>query len=264
MRLALGQPKNTGSVIENVEATVRLVQLAADAKSDLLVLPELQLSGYDLDGIAEREDLAVTVDDPRLHPLISECVRTSIDVLVGAAVREPEGLVNAILHIDAAGNTELVYRKIHLWDDEATIFQSGQHLKMMMIRGIHIGVAICYDAGFPEVARAYAESQAELLIFCSAFADGEQYHRYRIYHPARALENGVFVAVANAIGQHADQHMIGHSQIWSPTGHLLRDLQNDQLFTTYDISPGQAETERLPYLHDRQDFSLLRLKGTSQ
>lgn len=256
MRLALGQPKNTGSVTGNAEAAARLVQIASNAEANLLVLPELQLSGYDLSGIADRADLSVTVDDPRLHTLISECVRSETEVLVGAALKEPGGLANAILHIDAAGRTECVYRKIHLWEDEAAAFQAGRRLRKLLIGGIQIGVGICYDAGFPEMSRAYAEDQVEVLVFCSAFEAGEQFHRYCIYHPARALENGLFVAVANAFGPHGEQNMIGRSQIWSPTGHLLRDLHNDQSITAYDISPGQAEKERLPYLRDRQEFYL--------
>lgn len=248
MRLALGQAPHAGSIDGNVAEAADLVRQAGAAGADLLLLHELALCGYDLEAIAADPGLAVTVDDARLRPLQDACAATGTAVLVGAAVRDEESLANALLLVGTDGSSEVAYRKIHLWEDEAMVFRRGDRLRVLTIAELRVGVAICYDAGFPEVTRHYGRADVDLVVFGSAFMEGDQEHRYDIYHPARALENGVFLAVANAVGPHGGDVMFGRSQLFGPQGHLLAELGDGRGLATYDIAAGQARTERLPYL----------------
>ncbi len=256
MRLGIGQVENAGDLPGTIAAAAALVQQAADAGADLLLLHELFTSGYDLDGIADDRGLALTHNDDRLELLRQACARTSTAVLIGAAVDDGTHMSNALLLVDTAGSSEVVYRKIHLWDDERDVFSRGDQLTVLTVAGARVGLAICYDAGFPEVARAYGRAGVDLIIYSSAFSHGDQEHRYDIYHPARALENGVFVAVANAIGDHGGSRMFGRSALFTPHGELVNELTESAGLMVHDIDPKDRAAKTVPYLQDLQYLSI--------
>ncbi|MBB5158302.1 carbon-nitrogen hydrolase family protein [Saccharopolyspora phatthalungensis] len=262
VRIALGQAEAAaGKIADNLLRAAGLADAAGAAGARMLVLPELFACGYDPAAIASDADSWVLPlppagrapdDSSPLAPLTQACSREGIAVLLGAAVPGLPGgrPYNSVVAIDTRGRVRGSYAKAHLWGPEQQAFAPGDALVVAELGGLAFGVGICYDAGFPEFGRAYARAGADALVFSSAFAAGATQPRYRIYHPARAVENTVYTVVANAIGEVAGERYFGCSGAWGPTGDQLTTTGAEPGITAVDIDPLAiaAARKRLPYL----------------
>lgn len=248
-RVAIGQLPFTADVATNVRAAAVLAREAASAGAAVLVLSELVLCGYRVNGLDAGR--TVGLDDERLAPLTAAA---GIDVLAGAAVRTRTGRVNGIVRFRAGHAPELVYEKVHLWAAEEHAFRAGRRLSVVTAGGLRIGLGVCYDAGFPELARAYAAHDVDLLAFSSAFLAGDEAARYDIYHAARALESGCYLVVSDALGDDGEDTFLGHSRAYGTHGEILADLAETPGIAVVDVDPGQVRRTRraLPYLVDRR------------
>ncbi len=195
----------------NCDALLRQI---ASVEADIYVLPELALSGYVFTGIAEVAALAETVDEPRLARLHDAARTRDAVIVVGFAERAAEGLYNSAAMLAPEG-VLAVYRKIHLFGDEARWFLPGTApAPVVQWRGRALGVMICFDWFFPETARSLALRGAELIC-----------HPANLVLPfcqdamlTRSLENRVFTATANRAGADvrdtgAQLQFTGHSQV---------------------------------------------------
>jgi len=215
-------PVEAGNVPANAATAVRLLEEAAAGGAQLAVFPELFLGGYDLPGMAaDPRPYGVTPDGNVLRELAGACRRLGIAAVIGASVPHAGGWANGAIVLDHHGRHVATYNKIQLWATERAVFTPGDRYVMFGLHGFRIGVLICYDAGFPEHARALALAGADVVVCPSAFARGEEERRYHLYFPQRALENTVFVAVANAVGDQGGLAMFGRSSVFGPRGTLL-------------------------------------------
>ncbi|MEV7085326.1 carbon-nitrogen hydrolase family protein [Streptomyces sp. NPDC093085] len=263
LTIALGQaPSVPGDLTANLGLAARLAAEAGRRGARVLALPELFACGYD--PAAVRADpgghcLTPPPDGTRpapgspLAPLAGAAAAAGVWVLLGAAVATGGRPHNALLVLDPDGAVRGHYGKAHLWQDERAAFDPGTGLVLIEESGVVLGLGICYDAGFPELTRAYARAGAHAVLFGSAFATGPTAYRYGVYHPARAVENTLTVLAVNAVGDLAGEHYFGRSGAWGPDGRPLARCADDiaelRLVT---VSAGAcAEARRaLPYLTD--------------
>jgi predicted amidohydrolase len=249
VRLAVGQPVIRHTVEDNVAAATDLVAQAHVQDARLLLLPELFLSGYRPEAVgAQPERWGVTLDDSRLQPLRRAVETTGVAVALGAALRRGDELHNAVLWFRANGTVEHVYSKIHLWTSERAVFTPGDRQAIIDCDGLYLGIGICYDAGFPEFVRSYARAGVDAVLFSSAFAVGPERYRYDVYHRARALENGVHVAVANCVGTIGAVEFFGHSQLFDRQGRCDLDVPPTDQLGVAELVAGQDAAELVPYL----------------
>ena len=131
------------------DVAVNAVTHAATVRSAgarVVVFPELSLTGYELDAPA------ITVDDPRLTPIVEACAEAGSVALVGAPVHGEAGRSHiAILAIDDTG-ASVVYRKMWLGTAESDRFTPGERPAVLEIDGWRLGLAICKDTGIPQHA----------------------------------------------------------------------------------------------------------------
>jgi 5-aminopentanamidase len=256
IRIAVGQAAAvSGEIPQNVVTAVRLVEQAGDHGAAILLLPELFLCGYDLDAVArDPERFTTQADSELLAPLREASRRTKVNVVVGACLPAEPSRTNSALVIDDDGSTRAIYDKIHIWTTERPYFRPGTRHVLMEIAGFRIGLAICYDAGFPEHCRALALAGAELVLCPSAFSLGEEERRYDLYFPMRALENTTYLAVANLVGGAAGQCFFGRSAIFAPSGGSLAVAGSGEEVIVAEISHDQLATIRhdLRYLEHRR------------
>ncbi|HVV08890.1 carbon-nitrogen hydrolase family protein [Amycolatopsis sp.] len=248
MRIALGQlAGRPGDLRANLNRAAGLVR---DVNTDVLAFPELFACGYDLDAIAA--DPAWSLTPAALGPLAEAAAETGTWVLLGASVAAEGKPRNAVVVLGPDGTVRGQYDKNHLWGTEKQVFEPGSGLLMLDVAGVSLGLGVCYDAGFPEPARAYARAGAHAVLFCSAFATGPTEHRYRVYHPARALENTIYTLVVNAVGEIAGERYFGESGAWSPSGQRLITAGRGEDVSIVEVSAAEvARTrEHLTYLTD--------------
>ncbi|MFE5093068.1 carbon-nitrogen hydrolase family protein [Streptomyces sp. NPDC056638] len=180
----------------------------------LVVFPELSLTGYDLAAPA------VSPDDPRLRPIVTACREAGATALVGAPVRAADGREYiATLAVTGEG-ASVVYRKMWLHGEESDRFTPGEKPEVLVIDGLRLGLAVCYDAAVPEHAAATAALGIDAYVASTLYGPGPEQAARRDGHMNRAaLAHGVWAVLATAAGPSGVYALTsGGSGIWAPDG----------------------------------------------
>jgi (R)-amidase len=250
MQLELAQiPLVDGAVAPNLARVLDTIAKRREG-SDLVIFPEATLTGF-----PTREnvrDVAETLDGPSLSKVRDAAREANVAVAVGLAEREGERFYNTTVLIDERGDIALRYRKTHLWATDVGVFTPGDRFEVCEFKGITVGLLICYDIEFPETARAVASLGAEMLIVTNGNMDPfGPVHRRAIV--ARAMENQMFAALVNRIGDGDDNLTFpGESALVSPFGDVICELKNEDavLHTNVDRALLAQSREHYSYLHD--------------
>ena len=240
-------------IAANAAAHEALLEQAASDGAQLVVFPELSLTGYCASALAG--DPAAAVVDPQgqdLAGLRAACNRLGVAAVVGAPVMEGGARYLASIPIDRRGGVDPVYRKVHLSGEEQTWFRRGRQRLAVTLDGWKVALGVCYDSSFPEHARGYARDGADLYLVSGAFPAGRAEARRSIYMPARALENTIYVAYANYVGAHDGQSYEGRSGVWGPDGAPVAEAGGETglaMVTLRRAALAEAR-EALPMLRD--------------
>ena len=237
--------RNPSSNLETMHEIV-----AEHSYADLVVFPELFLSSYTVE---TPEELAIDLDGPETANIGHTAQDNSTAIVFGAPERVPGGCANSALCIDQCGKVVGSYRKTHLFGDETKAFIAGDELMIFNINDVQVGIMICFDVEFPEVARTLAQSGAELLVTISANMDpfGRD---HKIFCTARALENGIPHLYVNQVGSGETFNFAGGTMVVSSDGnYLTRASVTDErvvscrlnLFTNDDVKPDELRPDYL-------------------
>ena len=256
MRVALLQgPEAAGT---KPDMLARLRQAANDAAASgaqLLVLPELFLTGYNIGADALRVQ-AEAADGASATEAAAIARDARLALLYGYPERGADGrLHNSALLLGADGARLGNYRKTHLFGDmERAVFTPGEVAFVLAdIGGIRVGLLICYDVEFPEMVRGLALRGAALVAVPTALMLPYEFVP-RMMLPVRAFENQVFVIYANRCGEEAGMAYVGESCIVAPDGSVLARAGSGEalLCATLDEA-GMAQSRAAnTYLRDRQ------------
>ncbi|CAB3785585.1 carbon-nitrogen hydrolase family protein [Paraburkholderia caffeinilytica] len=232
LRIAAAQAQPvSGDIASNIARTVELTGIAADLGAKLVVFPEKFLSGYEPDLIAgDPAKYAFDEHDARLEPIREICRRREIAVIVGAATRSmgnANGLHISSLVFNRSGELIEPYHKQHLYRSETKIYQPGIQGCMLEIDGWRLALGVCYDAGFPEHARNAAVNGAHAYLVSGLFSVKTGYHQSRVWFPARAFDNTLYVLLSNHIGTTGGWETCGASAIWGPYGDVVKEAGRD-------------------------------------
>jgi predicted amidohydrolase len=236
LRIAAAQAQPvSGDVTANIARTVELTNLAADRGAKLVVFPEKFLSGYEPDLIAgDPAKYAFDQHDVRLEPIRAVCRQREIAVIVGAATRGASGESGESgLHISSlvfnrSGELIEPYHKQHLYRSETAIYRPGTQGCMLEIDGWRLALGVCYDSGFPEHARRAAMNGAHAYLVSALFSLKTGYHQSRIWFPARAFDNTLYVLLSNHVGTTGGWETCGASAIWGPYGDVVEEASRER------------------------------------
>lgn len=253
MKIALYQ--GPGIVNDISAAFAHLAQTAAQAKAggaDLLILPEMYLSGYNIGPEAAR---AQAQTPATLAPAQDIARGQKIALCFGYPELDGDTVYNSAVLIGPSGDILLNYRKTHLFGDlDCAMFTPGaQPWRFTELHGFKIGLLICYDIEFPEPARALSVQGAEILLIPTA--QMEPYEAVaRHVLPARAYENQVYTAYANHSGEEFGLGYIGISSLCGPDGTVLALAQRSEelLFAEFDAAHLARVRAADPFYRDRR------------
>ena len=244
MKIALWQTTPLHDPQLALAALDQAAQQARTKGADLIVTPEMALGGYNV-GPARSQTLAASAG-ALIESLKIIAQKHEIALVVGLAFPGETAPLNGVIVLDAAGTESHRYYKTHLYGDvDRSQFAAGTALSGVFdLNGWAIGLAICYDIEFPEVARALALDGADLILVPTANMIPFDSVATRLV-PARAEENAVYLAYANYIGTEGAFTYGGLSCICGPDGNdLARARQDapDLLFA--DLSHADLATRR--------------------
>ena len=222
-----------GDVGANVERHLRLVPVAAEERAEVLVFPELSLTGYEIDLAA---GLAFSPADPRLAPLVEAASSHSMTLIAGAPVRLASG-IHIGAFIISPDRTVGLYTKHRLGaftasascdgvvpPAEATVFQPGTLNPLVRLGGDTAAVAVCADIGQPSHPRQAAERGARTYL-ASMFVIPSEFEQETARLETYAVQHSMSVAFANYGGPSGGLRSAGRSTIWSEAGELLVRLE---------------------------------------
>ncbi|WP_339474321.1 carbon-nitrogen hydrolase family protein [Pseudomonas fluorescens] len=234
----------------------RLHQLAMEAKgADLLVLPEMFMTGYNIG--AEAVSTLAEVYNGEWAQQIGRIAKTAgLAIVYGYPERTADGQIyNAVQLIDSHGERRCNYRKTNLFGDlDRSMFSAGgDEVPVVELNGWKLGFLICYDLEFPENARRLALAGAELILVPTAnmipfdfVAD--------VTVRSRAFENQCYVAYANYCGHEGDIHYCGQSSIAAPDGSRIAQAGLDEALIVGELDRQLMVDSRTAnhYLSDRR------------
>ncbi len=265
LKIALWQTKPLHDARQALAALDQVAQRARAEGADLIVTPEMTLGGYNVGGDRCK---ALAASAGELTDALKTIAKThEIALIVGLALPGPDGPYNGAIVLDAAGVERHRYHKTHLYGDvDRTQFAAGAALSgVFELNGWSIGLAICYDIEFPEVARALALQGADLMLVPTANMIPFDSVPTRLV-PTRAEENAIYVAYANYIGTEGDFDYGGLSCICGPDGNDLARAARDApdlLFATLDHAALRASRRLQNHLADRRPdlYGCFNVKG---
>lgn len=244
-----------GQVKENLSS---VLQALAHTDADLIVLPELPFTGYlfenrtELFGLAESPTQSATLD------VLSElCAKKDFFLVTGFAEKADSRLFNSAVLLGPSGVLH-VYRKLHLFNTEKEYFDPGDTaLQVREIRGVKIGMMVCFDWAFPEVSRVLALQGAEVICHPSNLVLTFCQETMR----ARCIENGLYAVTCNRHGTErrprGELTFTGQSQVMGPKGDMIvraASDQNELAVVEIDVKKARDKsiTERNDLLSDRR------------
>ena len=258
----------TDDMTRDIAATADLVREAAAAGAQVVLPPEL-FQGYYFCR-HERDEFFSRAYPVQEHPALNAMVPLAADLGIAIPVslfeRDGPHYYNSLAMVDAGGKLLGVYRKSHIPDgpgyEEKFYFRPGNSgFKVWDTRFGRLGVGICWDQWFPEVARAMMLMGAELLLYPTAIGSEpaepaldtkDLWQRAMIGH---AVSNVVPVIAANRTGTEEDQVFYGHSFIASQRGDMLAELNRTEqgmALATLDLAMAARNRASFGFFRDRR------------
>jgi omega-amidase len=251
--------------LDNVNQVEHLLTAAHGGGAELAVLPEMFVQPYDMTMVPDR---AESIPGGPTSVKLSEWARRFKMAIVGGSVAErgadgkyyntatlwsPEGLLLA------------KHRKVHLFDvdlpggvsfKESVILSPGHQVTVVPVLGMNLGIAVCYDIRFPELARLMTLKGAEIIALPGAFNHVSGPAHWEILLRNRAAENTVWVAGVSGLSPpDAGYHSWGHSMLTDPFGDVVADMERAEgvAFGVMDPARLKDVRARLPVLKQRRE-----------
>jgi predicted amidohydrolase len=231
-RLALAQVNcKPGDKEENLKKTKEAAEKAKKQEAELLILPELSLTGYVVrDQIYE---LAEKIPGPSTRIVEKLARETGLHIVFG--MPELSERTHATLHNTAVlvgpkgfiGKYRKMYLPTHSVFEEKRYFRPGYETAAFETDLGKIGLIICYDIYFPEVARM-ARLEGAQLIVCISASPATRRTFFETLTQARAIENTAFVAFVNLVGVEDGLQFWGGSRLVGPNGRTLVQAKYDE------------------------------------
>ncbi|RZC68147.1 hypothetical protein C5167_031401 [Papaver somniferum] len=256
-KIALCQLSVTEDKERNIVHARKAIQEAAEKGAELVLLPEIWNSPYSNDSFpVYAEDIDAGGDASPSTAMLSEVARSLKITIVGGSIPERCGdrLYNACCVYGKDGILKAKHRKIHLFDidipGKITFMESktltpGETPTIVDTDVGRIGIGICYDIRFQELATIYASRGAHLLCYPGAFNMTTGPLHWELLQRARAVDNQLYVATCSpARDAGAGYTAWGHSTLVGPFGEVLATTEHDEAIVISEIDYSVMDLRR--------------------
>jgi predicted amidohydrolase len=245
-------------VEQNLATMTKMVEdICLQQKVDLIVFPELCTTGFEC-GV-EFANLAERIDDHTVHTMSKRATEYDTYIAFGFAEKlKVESVVySAAVLLNPDGEVCVEYQQVHLKGEQRLAFRPGYRFPVAETRFGRVGLLVGWDLAFPEAARSLALDGAEIICLCANW-EAPETHEWRSLGFARALENSVFVAAANRVGQEPTYAYLGESMIVGPRGSVharLAESEPGVAIATIDLDQVRRYQDEIQLLQGRQPRS---------
>ena len=264
IKIALCQMNVIDNKQENISKAVSMINEAVSYNSDFVVLPEMFNCPYSNDKFieyAEEEKESTTLNS------ISKLARENEIYILAGSIPEKEDskIYNTSYLFDKKGDIIAKHRKMHLFDvdveggiyfKESDTLTPGNEFSVCETEFGKIGMGICYDVRFPQLAQINVKKGAKILFYPGAFNMTTGPAHWELLFRARALDNQVFsVGVAPALNESASYYSYGHSIVVNPWGEVICQLGTKEELKIVEIDLSEIEKVRneIPVLKNKRN-----------
>ncbi|XP_060028179.1 omega-amidase NIT2 isoform X1 [Erinaceus europaeus] len=242
-RLALIQLRVSPIKSDNLTRACGLIREAARKGAKLISLPECFNCPYGTDYFPAYAEQIPGESTHKLSEVAKECGI----YLVGGSIPEKDAgkLYNTCAVFGPDGRLLVTHRKIHLFDinvpgkitfQESQTLSPGDSFSTFDTPYCRVGLGICYDIRFAELAQVYAQRGCKLLVYPGAFNLTTGPAHWELLQRGRAVDNQVYVATASqARDEKASYVAWGHSTVVSPWGEVLAKADAEEMIVYADI-----------------------------
>lgn len=225
----------SGDITQNIRKHEAFIAQAAEQGADLILFPELSMTGYEPELAAE---LALTPDDSRLAGFQALSDTHQLTICIGMPARSEAGVCIGMV-IFQANQPFRLYAKQHLHADELPYFVAGNNSLVWSQKKHVLTPAICYESLLPEHAEAAAEQGAHIyLVSVAKSAAGLE--KARTHYTAMARKYGMAVVLSNSIGFCDNFVSAGGSAVWDENGTCKSQLNSqEEGILLFDIKTGE-------------------------
>ena len=254
-----------GDVTANLEKHLETIEQAQQQGADLLIFPELSLTGYALLDLAVEAAIRPHEEDPVFNALLA--ASQNLDVVIGFVHEDHRHRFYIASAYLAGGKIIHIHNKVYLptygMFDEGRFFAPGNSVRAFNTRFGRVGMLICEDFWHASLPYLLWLDGADLLIFTSASPGRGLTHEPRlsssewVEHTNRAYAGLFtnFIAHANRIGYEDGLNFWGGSTIFDPNGNLVvraPDFESALTTAEIDLNQLQRSRARLPILRDER------------
>ena len=261
-KLAVCQSYAMGDKAANIQRAEEMVRQAAAQGAEVVMLPEMFNCPYQTElfpAYAESYPNGETIQ------MLSGTAKAAGIVLVGGSIPENDGdtVYNTSFIFGPQGELLGRHRKVHLFDvdlpdlkvRESSTLGPGSGLTVVDAGFCKLGIIICFDVRFPEIARLLALEGIQALLIPAAFNTVTGPAHWELSMRMRAVDNQIYVAAASpARDESAGYVVYGHSMVVDPWGEVLAEAGLGSEIIITEIDPVRiAEVRgRLPLLAQRR------------
>jgi len=227
-----------GNYTHNLESSRRFILSASRKGADIVVFPEMNLTGY----VAGADIVSISrpVHKEMTDLFESMAKELNLTLLVGLAEQTSDKKIYASHLIFNPQGTYDKYQKIHTAPFEKQYFTAGNKIVLFKSYGFVFGVQLCYDAHFPELSLAMALKSADVIFIPHASPRGssqEKYDSWIRHLRARAFDNGLYIAACNQTGDNLNGLSFpGISLFIGPDGNVIyKSIDNSEGVHIIDI-----------------------------
>lgn len=242
-----------GNPLENFQHAERLIDRAMEQTPDVIVLPELWTTGYDLVNLPKTSDREA---NSTIEFLKRKAKEHQVHFVGGSIANQlDDGIYNTLLIINRDGELVHQYSKLHLFQlmDEHLHLKAGQNQGVFSLDNHTFAGQICYDIRFPEWIRTHVLAGAE-AIFVVAEWPLPRLHHWKTLLTARAIENQCYVIACNCSGSNPDNIFAGHSLIIDPWGEIVAEASEVEeiIYGEIDLNKVRSVRKTIPIFDDRK------------
>ncbi|QOR67704.1 carbon-nitrogen family hydrolase [Cytobacillus suaedae] len=234
-------------------AEFEISKVFAESEPDVIVLPELWTTGYDLTRL---EDIADHHGEDTIQFIGNLSKKFKVNIVAGSVAKKTdEGVKNTMFIFNRNGEVVGEYSKLHLFKlmDEHHYLIPGDVKGLFSIEGIPSSGVICYDIRFPEWIRAHTTQGAE-VVFVVAEWPLPRLEHWRALLISRAIENQCYVVACNRAGSDPANVFAGHSMIIDPWGEIIAEASTEPetLMASIDLEQVKKVRKQIPIFQDRR------------
>ncbi len=242
----------SGQIEANLNILLGHLEKLASDNVNLAVLPEMFSCSFDNENLRKHSKLT----DKVLKRLSLFATENQMAIAGSLPEKENDQIFNTMVFMDRDGQIKARYRKIHLFKltNEHLYYSAGNEIAVIDSSFGRIGLMICYDLRFPELARTLSLHGVQMIIVSAQWPESRKEH-WNTLIKARAIENQLFMVCSNRTGVENNLKFPGMSMVVDPMGHVLIEGKNNatSMFADVDLSIVKHARTLIPCMADRRD-----------